>query len=162
MDGDHDIERCDEVTTAVQHAVFHALFEQGVALEGMLLKPNMVISGKDCPHRAAVETVAARTVRCLRRTVPAAVPGVVFLSGGQSDEAATEHLNAMNAMPERHPWKLSFSYGRALQDLAMRRWKGAAENASFAQQALHYRAKFNSAACRGTYTAEMERELRAA
>jgi fructose-bisphosphate aldolase class I len=128
----------------------------------MLLKPNMVIAGKDCAEQAGVEEVARHTVRCLKRTVPAAVPGVAFLSGGQSDEAATEHLNAMNAMAAQHPWKLSFSYGRALQDLAMKRWKGAAENVGAAQQALFFRAKFNSAACRGAYSGEMERELKAA
>ncbi|MGQ0664360.1 MAG: class I fructose-bisphosphate aldolase [Pseudomonadota bacterium] len=162
MDGDHDIDRCDEVTIATLHTTFHALHEQGVVLEGILLKPSMVISGKGCPRQAGVKEVAERTVRCLRGAVPAAVPGIVFLSGGQSDEVATAHLNAMNAMAVRHPWKLSFSYGRALQDLAMKRWKGAAENAASAQQALYVRAKLNSAACRGAYGADMEKELRAA
>ncbi len=162
MDGDHDIERCEAVTNATLHAVFHALFQQGVALEGMVLKPNMVIAGKACAAQADVEEVAMRTLRCLRRTVPAAVPGVAFLSGGQSDEAATEHLNAMNALAGPHPWKLSFSYGRALQDLAMKRWKGAADNVRAAQQALFCRAKFNSAASRGIYSVEMEQELKAA
>ena len=162
MDGDHDIERCEAVTNATLHAVFHALFQQGVALEGMVLKPNMVIAGKACAAQADVEEVAMRTLRCLRRTVPAAVPGIAFLSGGQSDEAATEHLNAMNALAGPHPWKLSFSYGRALQDLAMKRWKGAADNVRAAQQALFCRAKFNSAASRGIYSVEMEQELKAA
>jgi fructose-bisphosphate aldolase class I len=162
MEGGHDIDRCDEVTTATLHTVFHALFEQGVSLEGMLLKPSMVISGKECPEQAGVQEVADRTVRCLKRTVPGAVPGIVFLSGGQSDEDASAHLNAMNAGAGAHPWKLSFSYGRALQDLAMRRWKGATENVAHAQQALYCRAKFNSAACRGTYTEQMEQELKAA
>ena len=162
MDGGHDIKRCEAVTKATLHTVFHALFRQGVALEGMLLKPNMVIAGKGCAEQADVEEVAQRTVRCLRRTVPAAVPGVAFLSGGQSDEAATEHLNAMNALAGPHPWKLSFSYGRALQDLAMKRWKGASENVGAAQQALFCRAKFNSAASRGIYSVEMEQELKAA
>jgi fructose-bisphosphate aldolase class I len=162
MDGDHDIERCDEVTSATLHSVFHALFEQNVALEGMLLKPSMVISGKDCPEQADVQEVAERTVRCLRRTVPAAVPGIVFLSGGQSDQVATAHLNAMNLVAGPRPWKLSFSYGRALQDLAMRRWKGAAENLAHTQQSLYCRAKFNSAASRGAYSEQMEQELKAA
>ena len=160
MDGAHDIDRCEEVTTATLHAVFDALSDHGVMLEGMLLKPNMVISGTDCPGQAGVGEVAERTVRCLRRNVPAAVPGIVFLSGGQSDTKATEHLNAMNA--GTHPWKLSFSYGRALQDMALKRWKGAADNIESAQQALFFRAKFNSAACKGAYTGDMEKELRAA
>jgi len=162
MDGGHDIDRCEAVTTATLHTVFHVLFEQGVLLEGMLLKPNMVISGKECPEPAGVEEVAERTVRCLKRTVPGAVPGIAFLSGGQSDEVATAHLNAMNVLAAPHPWKLSFSYGRALQDLAMKRWKGAAENVDLAQRALFCRAKFNSAACRGAYSGEMEQELKAA
>ncbi|MCI0429989.1 MAG: fructose-bisphosphate aldolase class I [Rhodospirillales bacterium] len=162
MDGDHDIDRCDEVTTETLHMVFRALHEQGVLLEGIILKPSMVIPAKGCARLASTQEVAERTVHCLRRTVPAAVPGIAFLSGGQRDEAATAHLNAMNAMSLQHPWKLSFSYGRALQDLAMKRWKGAAENVQFAQQALYLRAKFNSAACRGTYLGKMEQELRAA
>ncbi|MCI0429821.1 MAG: fructose-bisphosphate aldolase class I [Rhodospirillales bacterium] len=162
MDGDHDIDHCDEVTTNTLHIVFHALHEQCVLIEGIILKPSMVIPGKECSRQANSQEVAERTVRCLRRAVPAAVPGIAFLSGGQCDEAATAHLNAMNAMPLQHPWKLTFSYGRALQDLAMKRWKGAAENLQAAQQALYLRAKFNSAACRGAYFDEMENELRAA
>ncbi len=154
MDGGHDIERSDAVTTNTLHTVFHALFEQGVVLEGMLLKPSMVISGKDCAVQAGVDEVAERTVRCLRRTVPAAVPGIVFLSGGQSREAATAHLNAMNAGHGPHPWKLSFSYGRALQDLALELWKGSNDNADTAQEALFTRAKLNSAASQGTYSGE--------
>ncbi len=160
MDGAHDIGRCEDVTAATLQAVFDALADHGVLLEGMLLKPNMVISGTDCPEQASVGEVAERTVRCLRRHVPAAVPGIVFLSGGQSDTRATEHLNAMNA--GAHPWKLSFSYGRALQDMAMKRWNGAADNTESAQQALYCRAKFNSLACKGAYTGDMEQELRAA
>ncbi len=160
MDGAHDIDRCEEVTAATLRAVFDALADHGVMLEGMLLKPNMVISGTGCPGQAGVGEVAERTVRCLRRHVPVAVPGIVFLSGGQSDTTATEHLNAMNA--GTHPWKLSFSYGRALQDLALKRWNGAADNTESAQQALFCRAKFNSAACKGAYTGDMEQELRAA
>jgi fructose-bisphosphate aldolase class I len=162
MDGDHDIDACEAVTTDTLHAVFHALHSQGVLLEGIILKPSMVIPGKSCPRRAAPQEVAERTVRTLRRTVPAAVPGIAFLSGGQSDEAATAHLNLMNALPVAHPWKLSFSYGRALQDLAMKRWKGVAENVESGQRALHFRARLNSAAAKGTYRGEMENELRAA
>ena len=161
MDGAHDIERSDDVTTATLATVFHALHEQGVHLEGMLLKPSMVISGADCPTQAGVDEVAARTVRCLARAVPAAVPGIVFLSGGQSDALATQHLNAMNALSGAHPWKLSFSYGRALQALALKRWSGAPGNVAAAQQALYHRAKFNSAACRGDYSPDMERALEA-
>ena len=120
MNGSHTIERCEEVTGAVLHTVFHALFEQGVSLEAMLLKPSMVIAGKDCPRQASVQEVATATLRCLRRHVPAAVPGIVFLSGGQKDRLATAHLNAINRLPGPKPWKLSFSYGRASR---MRRWR---------------------------------------
>jgi fructose-bisphosphate aldolase class I len=162
MDGAHDIERCDEVTTGVLHEVFRALFEQGVLLEGILLKPSMVISGEQCPRQADVAEVASRTVRCLRRTVPAAVPGIVFLSGGQADALATQHLNAMNADGGPHPWVLSFSYGRALQDRALRTWAGRAENVASAQRALHWRARLNAAASRGTYSPKMEAELEVA
>lgn len=115
MDGSHKIERCDEVTGTVLHAVFHALFEQGVELEGMLLKPSMVIAGKEAPRGASVQEVATATLRCLRRHVPAAVPGDVFLSGGQDERLATVHLNAINQLPGPKPWKISFSYGRAPQ-----------------------------------------------
>ncbi len=154
MDGGHDIDLCEEVTTGVLATVFAELVEQRVLLEGMLLKPNMVISGRDSPHQAGVEEVAERTLRCLRRCVPAAVPGIVFLSGGQSSEDATAHLNAMNALFGPHPWKLSFSFGRALQDKALRTWRGDADAAAAAQQALLRRAMLNSAACRGAYTGE--------
>jgi fructose-bisphosphate aldolase, class I len=154
MDGGHDIDTCEEVTTRVLRAVFAALAEQRVVLEGMLLKPNMVISGTDCPRRAGVEEVAERTLHCLRRTVPAAVPGIVFLSGGQSSEEATVHLNAMNRDFGPHPWKLSFSYGRALQNRALKAWRGAAENAEAAQQLLLRRARLNSDAARGVYAGE--------
>lgn len=162
INGDHDIDRCDAVTTETLHAVFHELHLQGVLLEGMLLKPSMVISGEDAKNQAGVDDVAERTVRCLRRTVPAAVPGIVFLSGGQSDQVATQHLNAMNAKCGPNPWKLSFSYGRALQDLALKRWKGASANVAAAQTALYYRSKFNALAALGRYTEDMERELKAA
>jgi len=126
MDGSHTIERCEEVTGAVLHEVFHALFEQGVMPEAMLLKPNMVLPGKACVRQATVEDVAAATLRCLRRHVPAAVPGVVFLSGGQTPRIATVDLNAINRQLGPAPWKLSFSYGRALQDPALEAWHGRA------------------------------------
>ena len=156
MDGDHDIDDCAEVTEEALRTVFAELAVQEVLLEGMLLKPNMVLSGKDCPEQAGVEEVAVRTLRCLRRTVPAAVPGMVFLSGGQSDEAATLHLNAMNklagrASAEPAPWKLSFSYGRALQAAPLKAWGGKAANVAAAQAALMERAEANGAATLGRY-----------
>ena len=157
MDGDHTIERCLEVTEATLHATFDALLAQRVLLEGMLLKPNMVLSGQSCPRQAGVEEVAAATMRCLRRAVPAAVPGIVFLSGGQSDELATAHLNALNAMPGPHPWQLSFSYGRALQAPAQKAWKGDPDKLAAGQRAFYHRARMNSAARQGRYTAELER-----
>ena len=155
MDGDHTIERCYEITEATLHAVFHELYIQRVELEGMLLKPNMVLSGKDAPEQAGVQEVAEQTIRCLNATVPAAVPGIVFLSGGQSDELATAHLNAMNAMGE-HPWELSFSYGRALQAPALKAWGGKEENVAAAQEAYRHRARLNGAARSGSYSEEME------
>jgi fructose-bisphosphate aldolase class I len=158
MDGSHTIERCEEVTGTVLHAVFNALFEQGVALEGMLLKPNMVLAGKECARQAAVEEVATATLRCLRRHVPAAVPGVVFLSGGQNARVATAHLNAINRLPGPKPWKISFSYGRALQDPALEAWHGRDENLAAGQNALYRRARSNGAASIGKYTDEMELE----
>jgi fructose-bisphosphate aldolase class I len=156
MNGAHTIERCEEVTGAVLHAVFHALFEQGVSLESMLLKPSMVIAGKDCSRQASVQEVATATLRCLRRHVPAAVPGIVFLSGGQKDRLATAHLNAINRLPGPKPWKLSFSYGRALQDAALEAWHGRDENLKAGQQAFHHRARCNGAATRGEYSDQME------
>ena len=156
MDGDHTIERCVEVTEATLHTVFAALDRQRVSPEGMLLKPNMVVSGKSCPRQAGVQEVAEATVRSLRRTVPAAVPGIVFLSGGQSDELATAHLNAMNAMAETHPWQLSFSYGRALQAAAQKAWKGDAGRIAAGQTAFHHRARLNGLARSGRYAPEME------
>jgi fructose-bisphosphate aldolase class I len=156
MNGGHSIERCEEATGAVLHAVFHALFEQGVSLESMLLKPSMVIAGKDCSRQASVQEVATATLRCLRRHVPAAVPGIVFLSGGQKDRLATVHLNAINRLPGPKPWKLSFSYGRALQDAALEAWQGRDENLEAGQQAFYHRARCNGAANRGEYTDEME------
>jgi fructose-bisphosphate aldolase, class I len=158
MNGAHSIDRCDEVTGRVLHAVFDALFEQGVTLESMLLKPNMVIAGMECPRPASVQDVATATLRCLRRYVPAVVPGIVFLSGGQTDRMATAHLNAINRLPGPKPWKISFSYGRALQDAAMRAWHGRDENLTAGQRAFYYRARCNSAASLGNYTEEMEAE----
>jgi fructose-bisphosphate aldolase class I len=156
MDGTHTIERCEEVTGLVLHAVFRALFGQGVALESMLLKPGMVIAGKDCSRQASVPDVATATLRCLRRHVPAAVPGIVFLSGGQKDRVASAHLNAINRLPGPKPWKISFSYGRALQDAAMAAWHGRDENVAAGQQAFYHRAHCNSAAARGEYTDRLE------
>ncbi len=158
MDGDHDLARCAEATEATLARVFAALRDQRVVLEGMLLKPNMVLDGKDHAPKASVEEVAAATVKTLRRTVPAAVPGIVFLSGGQTDEEATAHLNAMNAMDAAHPWQLSFSYGRALQAPPLKTWAGNAANAEAAKKAFYRRAKLNSAARYGRYSPEMERE----
>lgn len=159
MEGTHTIGRCDMVTGGVLHAVFNALYEQKVSLEGMLLKPNMIISGSTCPAQASVTEVADATLRCLLRHVPAAVPGIVFLSGGQSDVMATAHLNAINNRAASKPWKISFSYGRALQDLALATWLGHKQNYSAAQQAYHHRANCNAAASAGKYTATMENEF---
>ena len=154
MDGDHTLARCEEVTTATLDTVFSVLFEHRVVLETMLLKTGMVLSGKTCREQADVENVAEATIRCLRRTVPAAVPGVVFLSGGQTDVAATERLNAICRTSA--PWKLSFSYGRALQDAAMKIWRGASEKIPAAQAALHHRARCNGLAVQGKYSAALE------
>lgn len=156
MDGDHDIERCEAVTELTLHRVFAELQDHRVALEGMLLKPNMVLSGKACPRQASVAEVAEATVRCFRRVVPAAMPGIVFLSGGQSAEQATVHLNAMNAMGD-HPWQLSFSYGRALQEPALNSWRGEADNIAKSQKIFYHRAQCNGAARYGTYSKEMEK-----
>jgi fructose-bisphosphate aldolase class I len=157
MDGDHDIERHAQVTEAVQHAVFHALHRHHVALELMLLKPNMVLPGKD-NRRAEPEEVADATLRVLHRTVPAAVPSINFLSGGQGPEEATINLNAINAERGNSPWQLSISYGRALQQPALQAWAGRAENAAAMQQALLKRARLNSLARKGEYTAAMEND----
>lgn len=161
MDGKHTLERCFEVTGAALGSVFNALYLQRVALEHMVLKASMVISGSECPKRAGVEEVAKQTLLCLKRTVPAAVPGIVFLSGGQGAEEATAHLNAMNLMGP-NPWPLSFSYGRALQEPALKTWRGQAANVAAAQKALYHREKMNSAACLGRYTAQLEQEKAAA
>jgi fructose-bisphosphate aldolase, class I len=142
----------------VLHAVFHELHRQRVALEHMLLKPNMVVPGSASPERATPEQVAHVTLACLRRTVPAAVPGINFLSGGQGEAAATANLNAMNAGNNRQPWVLSFSYARALQAPALLAWRGQAANTAIAQQALYKRARLNSAARQGKYSDAMEAE----
>jgi fructose-bisphosphate aldolase class I len=157
MEGDHSLERSFEVTSRTLHAVFTELRDQRVHPEGMLLKPNMVLSGYDNADQASHEQVAEETIRCFKRHVPAAVPGIVFLSGGQSDEDATANLNAMNAIGP-HPWQLSFSYGRALQAPALKAWGGKQENVEAAQRAYYHRAKMNSAARTGMYAPEMERE----
>ena len=162
MDGSHSIERCEEVTGNVLHAVFNALFDQRVSLEGMLLKPNMVISGKQCAKQASVKEVALATLRSLSRHVPAAVPGIVFLSGGQSHLVATEHLSAINQLEKQKPWRLSFSYGRALQDEALKAWQGKNENLKAGQRAFYHRAKCDSAAALGKYTRAMESQAAAA
>lgn len=156
MDGAHDIDQCFTVTARTLQRVFAELSAQRVHLEGMLLKPNMVVSGTTCTRQADVAQTADLTLRCLLRTVPAAVAGIVFLSGGQSDEKATEHLNAMNSGHATLPWTLSFSYGRALQAPAIKAWGGAVQNLPRAQQVLLHRARMNSAAVRGEYRAAME------
>jgi fructose-bisphosphate aldolase class I len=155
MDGDHDIARCEVVTAQVLHAVFAELHAQRVLLEGMLLKPNMVIAGMKCPRQASVQDVAEATIRCLRRYVPAAVPGIVFLSGGQSAVDATDHLNAMNALGPQ-PWPVSFSYGRALQAPVQAAWQGKESQVAAAQQALLQRSRLNSLAREGKYARAME------
>ena len=155
MDGAHAIERCEEVTTEILSRVYADLVGHRVHLEGTLLKPNMVLSGKKCPVQAGVDQVAEATVRTLKRVVPPAVPGIVFLSGGQTPRQATEHLSAMNAMG-KHPWELSFSYGRALQDPVLKAWKGQAGNVPEAQKAFFHRAKLNGAARHGNYSPSME------
>ncbi len=156
MDGAHDIARCEAVTEQVLEAVFVELDAHRVLLEGMLLKPNMAIAGMKCVQQAGVEQVAAATLRCLRRHVPAAVPGIVFLSGGQSAEDATDHLNAMNLMGP-HPWQVSFSYGRALQAPVLSAWKGQESNAMAAQEAFSERCRLNGLARAGKYARTMER-----
>ena len=155
LDGNHSIERCQEVTEQALKITFTALYLQHIHLEGMILKPSMVVSGKDNPRQAGVDEVAERTIQCLKRTVPAAVPGIAFLSGGQSAVSATEHLNAMNKLGP-HPWQVTFSYARALQDPAIKAWKGEAANVAAAQKIFYHRAKMNSAARSGSYTKQLE------
>ena len=158
MTGPHTIERCEEVTGRVLHAVFDALFDQRVRLEGMLLKPNMVVAGKSSDKQPSVEKVAAATLLTLRRHVPPAVPGVAFLSGGQDHLQATEHLDAINRQEGPAPWRLTFSYARALQDEAMDAWQGKSENVAAAQRAFHHRARCANAAALGRYAGAMENE----
>lgn len=155
MDGAHDIARCEAVTSRVLEAVFSELDAHGVLFEGMLLKPNMILPGLKCTHQSSVEEVAEATMRCMKRYVPAAVPGIVFLSGGQSAEVATAHLNAMNQM-DAYPWEVSFSYGRALQAPVLAAWKGDESNVAAAQQALLKRCMFNGLARDGKYETKME------
>jgi fructose-bisphosphate aldolase, class I len=160
MDADNDIETCYHATRHTLHAVFDELHHQRVDLEGILLKPNMVISGKGAPGQAGAQEVAEWTIRCFRETVPAAVPGIVFLSGGQSDQQASENLNAINSLTGplggEQPWVLSFSYGRALQAPALKAWAGDPANVAAGQASLALRARCNSAAVAGRYSAEME------
>jgi len=151
MDGDHDIDVCYEVTEVTLRSLFAALYDQNVMLEGTILKASMVVSGKDCPDQAGVDEVAEMTIRCLKNTVPATLPGIVFLSGGQSDEAATAHLNAMNQLGP-HPWPLSFSYGRAMQSAAMKLWsQDLVGNIASAQQTVFGRARDNGLAALGQW-----------
>jgi fructose-bisphosphate aldolase class I len=157
MDGGHTLERCRAVTEEVLRTVFNQLYTQGVALEGMLLKPNMVLPGLDCPQQETVDEVADATLSCLLRAVPAAVPGIAFLSGGQSAELASARLNAMNArFKSRVPWALAFSFARAIQQPALEIWRGQESHVLAAQQALYHRARCNRAARRGEYNAAME------
>jgi fructose-bisphosphate aldolase class I len=157
MDGSDDLRRSLKVTEQVLHVVFNQLNTQRVMLEGVILKPNMVLPGKDCPHQDDVEQVADATVRCLLRAVPAAVPGIAFLSGGQSGELASARLNAMNVrFKSRLPWALTFSFGRAIQQPALEIWQGKEADVLAAQQALYHRAKCNEAARRGEYSAATE------
>ncbi len=158
MDGSHSIEQCFQVTEATLRQVFQQLARQRVSLEGMVLKPNMVLSGKEASNRAGPEQVAEATVECFLRTVPAAVPGIAFLSGGQSDEEATVNLDAINRLAARvrAPWELTFSYGRGLQAAAQKAWQGRPENAEDTQRAFLHRARVTSAARKGEYTREME------
>jgi fructose-bisphosphate aldolase class I len=158
MDGEHTLERCGEVTEEVLRTVFNQLYTQRVTLEGMILKPNMVLPGLTCPKQEAVDEVAEATVRCLLRAVPAAVPGIAFLSGGQPSELASSRLNAMNVrFKSRLPWALAFSFARAIQQPALEIWRGDATQVLAAQQALYHRARCNRAARRGEYSAAMER-----
>ena len=156
MDGAHTVERCDEVTRFVLQTVFEELFLARVPLEGIVLKPNMVVSGKLCPTQASVAQVAERTIACLKATVPSAVPGIAYLSGGQSDEQATAHLDAMNRLGG-FPWKMTFSYGRALQAAPQKAWSGKAANVPAAQKAFAHRAKMNGLASLGQWEGALEK-----
>jgi fructose-bisphosphate aldolase, class I len=156
MDGAHTIDRCETATSQMLEILFGELNAHGVLFEGMLLKPNMVISGMKCPHQASAQQIAVATIRCMRRYVPAAVPGIVFLSGGQSAEEATDHLNAMNTGDAHHPWQLSFSYGRALQAPVLAVWKGQEGNVAAAQRTFFKRCQLNGLAREGLYSRVME------
>ena len=158
MDGDHDIDRCYEVTEFVLKETFQQLYYQKVALEGMVLKPNMAIPGKKSAKKASVEEVAEKTLRMLKSCVPAAVPGIAFLSGGQSDEEATAHLDAMNRLDDRLPWNLTFSYGRALQAAPQKAWSGKSENVAAGQRAFAHRAQMNGLASLGQWKQDLERK----
>ena len=155
MDGLHTIETCYEVSEKTFKVVFEELENEGVYLPGILLKPNMVVSGKGCSSQGDMQTVAEMTVKCLKASVPAEVPGIVFLSGGQSETEATEHLNAMNMMGD-YPWALSFSYGRALQQSALHTWAGDNANLEMTYATFYHRAEMNSKACNGEYSSELE------
>jgi fructose-bisphosphate aldolase class I len=155
MDGAHDIDRCAAVTEYVLKTVYEELYEQRVVLEGTVLKPNMVIAGRKCPQQASVDEVAAKTLTVLKRCVPAAVAGIAFLSGGQSDEEATAHLDAMNRIGGV-PWRLTFSYGRALQAAPQKTWSGKADNVAAAQRAFAHRARMNGLASMGKWQSELE------
>jgi fructose-bisphosphate aldolase, class I len=157
MDGNHDIERCYDVTQRVLNQTFRELRTQRVELEGMVLKPNMAVAGKKSPKQASVEEVAKKTVHLLKACVPAAVPGIAFLSGGQSDEEATAHLNAMNRLGPL-PWRLTFSYGRALQAAPQKAWSGKADNVAAGQRAFAHRAHMNGLASKGEWAAELEKK----
>jgi fructose-bisphosphate aldolase, class I len=157
MDGDHDADRCYVITEWLLKTVFEQLYYQKIALEGMVLKPNMVVAGRKAKHRSGVDEVAEKTVKLLRACVPAAVPGVAFLSGGQSDEEATAHLDAMNRIGGL-PWRLTFSYGRALQAAPQKAWSGKGENVAAAQRAFTHRAKMNSLATRGQWKQDLEKK----
>jgi fructose-bisphosphate aldolase class I len=157
MDGDHTIDRCSQITHWVLQETYEELFQARVFLEGTVLKPNMVVSGKKCPKRASVEEVAEKTVRVLKHAVPPAVPGIAFLSGGQSDEEATAHLDAINRLGDL-PWKVTFSYGRALQAAPQKAWSGKSENVATAQRAFAHRARMNGLAALGQWKADLEKK----
>ena len=159
ISGDHTIERCYEVTEKTLQEVFRQLYVQGAAYDRMILKPSMIVPGDECSTKASVEQVATETVRCLLNTVPPAVPGIAFLSGGQSKERSSAHLNYMNAnMRDRFPWRVTFSYARAIQQPALDCWSGKDDNVAEAQKILVHRAKLNSAASEGNYSEEMEKQ----
>jgi fructose-bisphosphate aldolase class I len=156
MDGSHDVDRCFEVTEYVLKTTFSALFDARVQLEGIVLKPNMIVAGKKCPTQASINEVAEKTISCLKLTVPSAVPGIAYLSGGQADELATAHLDAMNRRGG-FPWKMTFSYGRALQAAPQKAWAGKAENVAAAQAAFGHRARMNGLASLGEWSADLEK-----